>query len=67
LDIGIARAIAAVSMAVIIGLIMAAIFERRSQKCEISPGDPPVQAAQATTSPTKVVKLSAYLFYSWRF
>lgn len=36
LDLGIARAVAAVSMAVIIGLIMAAIFER-NRKCEISP------------------------------
>jgi uncharacterized protein len=35
LDLGIARAVAAVSMAVIIGLIMAAIFER-NRKCEIS-------------------------------
>ncbi len=34
LDLGIARAVAAVSMAVIIGLIMATIFERGSKKCE---------------------------------
>jgi hypothetical protein len=51
LDIGIARALAAVSMAVVIGLIMAAIFERSPQKCDISPGNAPVQAAQATTEP----------------
>jgi len=36
LDIGIARAIAAVTMAVVIGLIMAAIFERSDKKCEIA-------------------------------
>lgn len=35
LDIGIARAIAAVTMAVVIGLIMAAIFQRSDKKCEI--------------------------------
>ena len=34
LDIGIARAVAAVTMAVIIGLIMAAIFERSDKKCD---------------------------------
>jgi uncharacterized membrane protein YraQ (UPF0718 family) len=50
LDLGIARAIAAVSMAVIIGLIMAAIFERSTQKkCETPPGNAPVQSIQ--TSP----------------
>ncbi len=38
LDLGIARAIAAVSMSVIIGLIMAAIFERSPPKCEAIPG-----------------------------
>jgi uncharacterized protein len=36
LDIGIARAIAAVTMAVVIGLIMAAIFEKSDKKCEIT-------------------------------
>ena len=54
LDLGIARAIAAVSMAVIIGLIMAAIFERGRKKCEIPPNNAPAQAAQATTEPHKV-------------
>jgi len=34
LDLGIARAVAAVSMAIVIGLIMAAIFERPDSKCE---------------------------------
>ena len=53
LDIGIARAIAAVSMAVIIGLIMAAIFERRPQKCEISPGNAPAKVVDATTESHK--------------
>ncbi len=38
LDLGIARAVAAVSMAVVIGLIMAAVFERGPQKCETRPG-----------------------------
>ena len=51
MDLGIARAIAAVSMAVIIGLIMAAIFERGRKKCEIPPKNAPVQAVQATTEP----------------
>jgi len=53
LDLGIARAVSAVSMAVVIGLIMAAIFERSPQKCETSPGNSPVQAAQAKTEPQK--------------
>jgi uncharacterized membrane protein YraQ (UPF0718 family) len=51
LDLGIARAIAAVSMAVIIGLIMAAIFERGRKKCEIPSKNAPAHAAQATTEP----------------
>ena len=38
LNIGIARAVAAVSMSVIIGLIMAAIFERSPPKCEAVTG-----------------------------
>jgi uncharacterized protein len=37
LDLGIARAVAAVSMAVIIGLIMAAIFQKSEQKCASAP------------------------------
>jgi uncharacterized membrane protein YraQ (UPF0718 family) len=36
LDLGIARAAAAVSMAVVIGLIMAAVFQRSSEKCEVA-------------------------------
>jgi len=52
LDLGIARAVAAVSMAVIIGLIMAAIFERKPKKCRVSPDNAPVQAAQTTTTET---------------
>jgi uncharacterized membrane protein YraQ (UPF0718 family) len=39
LDIGIARAIAAVSMAVVIGMVMAAVFERSPPKCEVEPGE----------------------------
>lgn len=53
LDIGIARAIAAVSMAILIGLIMAAIFERSPQKCGISPGNAPANTAQVTAEPHK--------------
>jgi len=37
LDLGIARAVAAVSMAVFIGLLMAAIFQRSEEKCEAGP------------------------------
>jgi uncharacterized protein len=37
LDLGIARAVAAVSMAVVIGLIMAAIFQKSEQKCASAP------------------------------
>jgi len=37
LDLGIARAVAAVSMAVVIGLIMAAIFQKSEKKCESAP------------------------------
>jgi len=47
LDIGIARAIAAVTMAVIIGLIMAAIFQRSEKKCDVAA----VPAAQADPDP----------------
>jgi hypothetical protein len=47
LDLGIARAVAAVSMAVIIGLIMAAIFERGRKKCEKTPKNAPAQVVQA--------------------
>ncbi len=53
LDLGIARAVSAVSMAVIIGLIMAAIFERSPQKCETSPGSAPIQTDQATNETQK--------------
>lgn len=53
LDIGIARAVAAISMAVIIGLIMATIFERSPPKCEIPPGNGQAKAAQTTTEPNK--------------
>jgi uncharacterized membrane protein YraQ (UPF0718 family) len=45
LDIGIARAVAAISMSVIIGLIMAAIFERSNEKCNVAP-IPSVQVDQ---------------------
>ncbi len=54
LDLGIARAVAAVSMAVVIGLIMAAIFERSPQKCEEGPdrsANTTVQLARNAKSP----------------
>lgn len=40
LDLGVARAVAAVSMAVVIGLIMAAIFQKseRERNCQVMPG-----------------------------
>ncbi len=47
LDIGIARAIAAVSMAVVIGLIMAAIFQRSDKKCDV----PATAAVQVDPDP----------------
>jgi uncharacterized membrane protein YraQ (UPF0718 family) len=54
LDLGIARAIAAVSMAVVIGLIMAAVFERSPQKCENRPSNnASAKAAQATAEPLR--------------
>ena len=53
LDLGIARAVAAVSMAVIIGLIMAAIFERGRKKCEKPVKNALSQAVQATIAPYK--------------
>ena len=51
LDLGIARAIAAISMAVVIGLIMATIFERSPPKCEVAQGDGnPAVVVAATAS-----------------
>jgi uncharacterized membrane protein YraQ (UPF0718 family) len=38
LSLGIARAVAAVTMAVVLGLIMTAIFERSDDKCKMTPG-----------------------------
>jgi len=46
LDLGIARAVAAVSMAVVIGLIMAAIFQRSDEKCKLNPKTAMNQADQ---------------------
>ncbi len=37
LDLGLARAVAAVSMAVVIGLIMAAIFQKSEERCDSAP------------------------------
>lgn len=48
LDLGIARAVAAVGMAVIIGLIMAAIFERPQEECGASAA---ISALQADPDP----------------
>jgi uncharacterized membrane protein YraQ (UPF0718 family) len=50
LDLGIARAIAAVSMAVVVGMTMAAIFERSPQKCEVDPAESAI--ATVTSAPT---------------
>jgi uncharacterized membrane protein YraQ (UPF0718 family) len=38
LDLGVARAVAAVGMAVVIGLIMASIFQKSDEKCQASTG-----------------------------
>ncbi len=43
LDLGLARAVAAVAMAVIIGLTMAAIFKKSDQKCRASPASSALQ------------------------
>jgi uncharacterized membrane protein YraQ (UPF0718 family) len=53
LDIGIARAVSAISMAVVIGLIMAAIFERSHQKCENSTSKLIAESAHNTTETNK--------------
>jgi uncharacterized membrane protein YraQ (UPF0718 family) len=47
LNLGIARAVAAVSMAVIIGLIMAAVFKKSEEECKINPAP----AVQVETKP----------------
>jgi len=49
LDIGIARAVAAVSMSVVIGLVMAAVFERSPPKCEVPQGKGNPTAATGAT------------------
>ncbi|HUM80250.1 MAG TPA: permease, partial [Methanothrix sp.] len=43
LDLGIARALAAIGMAVVIGLIMASIFQRSDEKCKTNPGSSALQ------------------------
>lgn len=58
LDLGVARAVAAVSMAVIIGLIMAAIFQRSDKSCKIGtngndPSLPEADLYQASVSRPK--------------
>jgi len=49
LDIGIARAVAAVTMAVVIGLIMAAVFKGSDERCKTGP----VAVAQADPEPVE--------------
>ena len=44
LDLGLARAVAAVAMAVVIGLVMAAIFQRSDEKCKTDPDSSALQA-----------------------
>ena len=53
LEIGIARAVAAISMAVIIGLIMAAIFQRPGEKCEAAGAASP--EAKSSTSGAELI------------
>ena len=43
LDLGIARAVAAIGMAVVIGLIMASIFQRSDEKCKTNPSPSALQ------------------------
>ena len=51
-EIGIARAVAAISMAVIIGLIMAAIFQRPGEKCETAgAASPEAKSSTASAEP----------------
>ena len=55
LDLGIARGVAAVGMAVVIGLIMASIFQKTDQKCKASPAtsSPPVDSEQTQEGRSK--------------
>jgi hypothetical protein len=50
LDLGLARAVAAVAMAVVIGLIMAAIFQRSEERCKAGPD---ASALPADSPPTE--------------
>ncbi|MBN1235766.1 MAG: permease [Methanotrichaceae archaeon] len=51
LDLGLARAVAAVTMAVVIGLIMAAIFQRTEVKCKINSAPDSAPAFQFDEEP----------------
>ncbi len=53
LDLGIARAVAAVAMAVVIGLIMAAIFQKSDDKCKASPAPSAFEAGQDPDSESR--------------
>ena len=55
LDLGMARAVAAVSMAVIIGLIMAAVFEKPDRNCKTTSGPMPANQPDAEPSRPKYV------------
>ncbi|OPY53122.1 MAG: putative permease [Methanosaeta sp. PtaU1.Bin112] len=53
LELGAARALAAVVMAVIIGLIMAAIFQKTDQKCPVSSARPDASDFQMVSDPSQ--------------
>jgi len=56
LELGVARALAAVSMAVIIGLIMAAIFQRSDQECPAGSAHPEPSDFQMQSSPSETTR-----------
>lgn len=53
LDLGLARAVAAVAMAVVIGLIMAAIFQKPEEKCKTNPASSALQADMDLTEESR--------------
>jgi len=53
LDLGIARAVAAVAMAVVIGLVMAAIFQKSDEKCKTGPASSAMQADMDLTEESR--------------
>ncbi len=59
LDLGIARAVAAVSMAVIIGLIMAAIFGKPDKNCKTTSSPMPANQPDAVLEPSRTKYVTA--------